>query len=89
LRFEPVFFISLEKAILVKRLEPMVNDDENNVLITKEELKKFKQIAFKDYGVQLTDEQAFEQGVALLNLVNYLIKKRREKLKKKNLTVSF
>ena len=35
---------------------------DDNELITKDELEKFKEIARKDYGVKLTDEQAFKQG---------------------------
>ncbi len=46
----------------------------DNELITKDELKKFKEIARKDYGVKLTDEQAFKQGTALVSLFESLIK---------------
>ncbi|MBP9781023.1 hypothetical protein KBC89_00015 [Candidatus Woesebacteria bacterium] len=49
-----------------------------NSLVTREELDRFKEIALKDYGVELTDEQAFEQATALLNLFDSLIKKRLE-----------
>lgn len=49
-----------------------------NSLVTREELDRFKQIALQDYGVELTDEQAFEQATALLNLFDSLIKKRLE-----------
>ncbi len=49
-----------------------------NSLVTREELDRFKEIALKDYGVKLTDEQAFEQATALLNLFDSLIKKRLE-----------
>ena len=52
--------------------EPMPD----NPIITKEELEEFKKIARKEYGVELTDEQAFEQGSALLNLFEYMIKKK-------------
>ena len=40
---------------------------DDNELITKDELEKFKEIARKDYGVELTDEQAIEQGRALVS----------------------
>jgi hypothetical protein len=46
-----------------------------NSLITREELDEFKEIAFREYGVKLTDEQAFEQATALLLLVDTLIEK--------------
>jgi len=39
-----------------------------NSLITAEELKEFKELAFKEYGIRLTNEQAFEQATALLGL---------------------
>lgn len=47
-----------------------------NSLMTKQELDMFKEIVQKDYGVALTDEQAFEQATALLNLFDYVIESR-------------
>lgn len=47
-----------------------------NSLMTKQELDRFKEIVHKDYGVALTDEQAFEQATALLNLFDYVIESR-------------
>lgn len=47
-----------------------------NSLMTKQELDRFKEIVRKDYGVVLTDEQAFEQATALLNLFDYVIESR-------------
>jgi hypothetical protein len=62
--------------------KPLVTDGNQliltNSLVTREELDRFKEIALKDYGVTLTDEQAFEQATALLNLFDSLIKKRLE-----------
>ena len=58
-----------------KRIEPM----DDHLLITKEELEEFKQLALKEYGIRLTDEQAYEQGSALLRLVDCMIKKTVEK----------
>lgn len=46
-----------------------------NSLVTRGELDEFKEIALKEYGVKLTDEQAFEQATALLLLVDTLIEK--------------
>jgi hypothetical protein len=43
--------------------------------VTRAELDEFKEIALKEYGVKLTDEQAFEQATALLLLVDTLIEK--------------
>lgn len=55
------------------------NDDNTpiltNSLVTREELDEFKEIALKEYGVRLTDDQAFEQATALLLLVDTLIEK--------------
>lgn len=58
-----------------------------NSLITIEELDEFKQIAYKEYGVKLTDEQAFEQATALLNLFDHLINRRLES-NRKDATIS-
>lgn len=61
------------------RIEPM---DDNHLYITKEELEEFKLLALKEYGVKLTYEQAYEQGSALLRLVDCMIdetiQKRRQ-----------
>ncbi len=48
---------------------------DDHLLINKEELEEFKKITFKEYGIKLTDEQAYEQGSALLRLVDCLIEK--------------
>ncbi len=47
-----------------------------NSLITREELDEFKAIALKEHGVKLTDEEAFEQATALLQLFDILLEKR-------------
>lgn len=44
----------------IKRIEPIKDPS----MFTKEEIEEFKQIALKEYGVKLTDEQTFEQGYA-------------------------
>jgi len=49
---------------------------DHNEPITKKELKKFKEIARKDYGVKLTNKQAFEQGSTLVSLFEFLLKRR-------------
>lgn len=43
-----------------------------------------KEIVFKEYGIKLTDEQVYEQGSALLRLMDCLIDKTIQK-KKPNL----
>lgn len=63
----------------VKRIEPI----KDNSIFTKEEIEEFKQIALKEYGVKLTDEQAFEQGYALVSLVETVIQKTIEMRRKK------
>ena len=42
-------------------------------LVTREELDEFKRLAFKEYGVELTDDEAFEQATALLRLFDSMI----------------
>lgn len=63
--------------------KPPVSDNNQliltNSLVTREELDRFKEIARKDYGVKLTDQQAFEQATALLNLFDYLVEKKLDK----------
>lgn len=49
--------------------------------ITKEELEEFKQLAFKEYGIKLTDEQAYEQGSALLRLMDCVLDKTLQQKK--------
>lgn len=53
-----------------------------NSLVTREELDKFKELARKEYGVELTDEQAFEQATALLLLFDIVIEKTLDSRKK-------
>lgn len=57
------------------------NDDglpENlvNPIVTREELERFKKIARDDYGVELTDKQAYEQAAAIVTFFEGLILKR-------------
>lgn len=67
--------------------KPPVSDNNQliltNSLVTREELDRFKEIALKDYGVELTDEQAFEQATALLNLFDYLIENKLDKARQR------
>ena len=54
-----------------------------NSLMSKQELERFKEIVRKDYGVELNDQQAFEQATALLNLFDCLIGSRLESSRKR------
>lgn len=60
---------------------------DENARITQEELREFQAITLKEYGIELTDGQAFEQATALLNLVDHVLEirleeKRMERLKR-------
>lgn len=59
------------------------NEVLTNSLITREELEKFKEIAFAEYGIRLTDQQAFEQATALLTLFDTLLQQTLEIRKKR------
>jgi hypothetical protein len=59
---------------MAKKQGPSNIDENGRAFITQEELVEFKEIAFQEYGIRLTNEQAFEQGFALFNLFDYLIK---------------
>lgn len=61
---------------MMKKQVPSNIDENGRTFITQEELDEFKEIALKEHGVHLTDEQAFEQGFALLNLFDQMIKER-------------
>ncbi len=58
-----------------KATEAEGNELPANSLVTREELDKFKELARKEYGVDLTDAQAFQQATALLLLVDIVIEK--------------
>ena len=66
----------------IEKLKERINklEEENkelpaNSLVTREELDKFKELTRKEYGIELTDAQAFEQATALLLLVDIVIDK--------------
>lgn len=66
------------RHIMAKKKSNYPNENDN-LLITKEELEEFKALALKEYGIKLTDEQAFEQGRALLNLFDQMLNCRLQK----------
>lgn len=43
-------------------------------MFTKEDIQKFKDIALKDYGVSLTNEQALDQATATITAFESIIK---------------
>jgi len=73
---------------MMKKQTPSNIDENGRAFITQEELDEFKEMALKEHGVHLTDEQAFKQGFALFNLFDYVIKqviiKKRELRNEKN-----
>jgi len=52
-------------------------DDEG--FLTKSEIEEFKKIALEDYGVELTDEEAYEQGATLVTFFEHVLKTRLKK----------
>lgn len=48
-------------------------------MVSEKALKKFKQIYFMKYGIELTDEQATEQAVNLLSLMKILTRPKKKK----------
>lgn len=61
----------------------LINSNDNglpedlvNPIVTREELERFKKIARDDYGVELTDKQAYEQAAAIVTFFEGLILKR-------------
>jgi hypothetical protein len=66
-----------------KSPEAETNELPANALVTREELDKFKDLARKEYGVDLTDAQAFEQATALLLLFDSVIESTLDSNKKR------
>jgi hypothetical protein len=42
--------------------------------VTEAEVAAFQELAYREYGVRLTDQQAYEQAAALLTLFETLLK---------------
>ena len=64
------------KCTLTNSSDKQSYEDLVNPIVTKEELEQFKKIARDDYGVELTDEQAYEQAAAIVTFFEGLILKR-------------
>ncbi len=48
-------------------------------MVSEKALIKFKQIYYLKYGIELTDDQATEQAVSLLNLMKILTRPKKKK----------
>jgi len=57
---------SNRKCTLTNSSDKQSYEDLVNPIVTREELEQFKKIALDDYGVLLTDDQAYEQASALV-----------------------
>lgn len=45
-------------------------------MLTEEELQEFKRLVLKNMGIELTDEEAMDQGSRLIQLYELLLKNR-------------
>ena len=41
-------------------------------MLTEEQIKKFKEIYFNKFGVELSDSEAYEKGIKLINLLSLI-----------------
>lgn len=63
-------------STLINSNDDGLPEDLINPIVTREELERFKKIARDDYGVELTDKQAYEQAAAIVTFFEGLILKR-------------
>lgn len=63
-------------STLINSNDDGLPEDLVNPIVTREELERFKKIARNDYGVELTDKQAYEQVAAIITFFEGLILKR-------------
>ena len=63
-------------STLINSNDDGLPEDLVNPIVTREELERFKKIAWDDYGVELTDKQAYEQAAAIITFFEGLILKR-------------
>ena len=63
-------------STLINSNDEGLPEDLVNPIVTREELERFKKIARDDYGVELTDKQAYEQAAAIITFFEGLILKR-------------
>ena len=63
-------------STLINSNDDGLPEDLVNPIVTREELERFKKIARDDYGVELTDKQAYEQAAAIVTFFEGLILKR-------------
>lgn len=43
------------------------------MILEQSSLEEFKEIIYEEYGIELTDEQAYQDAVALLEILKILI----------------
>lgn len=46
------------------------------MILTEEEMQEFKRLVLKKYGIELTDDQAMDQGSRLVQLFELLLKNK-------------
>ncbi len=46
------------------------------MILTEEEMQEFKRLVLKKYGIELTDEEAMDQGSRLVQLFELLLKNK-------------
>lgn len=46
------------------------------MILTEEEMQEFKRLVLKKYGIEMTDEQAMDQGSRLVQLFELLLKNK-------------
>ncbi|KKT87030.1 MAG: hypothetical protein UW86_C0011G0002 [Microgenomates group bacterium GW2011_GWA1_Microgenomates_45_10] len=63
-------------STLINSNDDGLPEDLVNPIVTRKELERFKKIARDDYGVELTDKQAYEQAAAIITFFEGLILKR-------------
>jgi hypothetical protein len=47
-------------------------------MITKESLKEFKKLYFKNYGIKLNDKEALQKALRVLNLIRIVRAEKNE-----------
>lgn len=52
---------------------PTKEESISNALLTREEIVQFKELAFREYGVALTDKEAYIHSIALIIIFGTLL----------------
>ena len=53
-------------------------------MITKESLKEFKKVYLKNYEIKLSDKEALQKALRILNLIRIVRSEKNEKQNKQN-----